>query len=467
MKYQNRIAFASIALAASILTTGCASKIEKANISSSANPQDEITRLETDLKNAQAQDIDVLAFKDYDKSVKYLEEAKKDLAKREDQEEIIDDLRYSRAHLEAAKGTAEYRKGKAPALFEARQAALKAGVQGHPELQKEWVKTDREVIDDAADLSKVKIEKLTGIQNRYVELERKATILTQLGTARSQINGADNDGAKKAAPQSFKTAQLDYANAESVVSTNVRNPAGYQAAVAKSNASSRMLFDVMNTIKNSGTKNLAEATAISMVMQNRQVTDLKNDLSIQREETKSAESEARAKEMELSNKNQALSSARQKVAMQAALERARKEFATRDAEAYQQGGSLLIRLKNVNFASGRADLPSKSIPVLAKVSEVAKELSTELGAASIKVEGHTDSVGGEAKNMDLSEKRANAVATYFKSNGFEEVSAEGYGLSKPLASNKTPTGRAQNRRVDIVITPEAGAKATSAPSTQE
>lgn len=464
MKYQNRIAFASFALAASILAAGCASKIQKAEISSSAVPQDEITRLESDLRNAQSEDIDVLAFKDYDKSVKYLEEAKSDLAKNHKQEEIIDDLRYGRAYLDAAKGTAEYRKVKAPALFEARQAALRAGVQNHPELQKEWSKADKEIIGDAADLSKVKIEKLTALQNQYVELERKATILTQLDTARSQINGAENDGAKKRAPVSLKKAQLDYANAESVISTNVRSPAGYQAAVTKANASSRMLFDVMNTIKSSGTKNLAESTAINMVEQKRQLAALKHDLSTQKEETATAESEARAKELELAKKERALSKAQQSVAMQTALERARKEFAGRDAEAYQQGDSIFIRLKNVNFASGRADLPQKSLPVLAKVSEVAKEL----GDATIKVEGHTDSTGGEAKNMELSEKRANAVATYFKSNGFDDsaVMAEGFGLSKPLASNKTPMGRAQNRRVDIVITPH-GADSTTQPTSQQ
>jgi outer membrane protein OmpA-like peptidoglycan-associated protein len=199
-----------------------------------------------------------------------------------------------------------------------------------------------------------------------------------------------------------------------------------------------------------------------MVMQDRKINGLSTDLSIQKSETASAESDARSKDVELASKDKQLRSAQHTVGIQAALEKARKEFSAKDAEAYQQGGSLVIRLKTVNFASGRSDLPQKSIPILAKVSDVAKEL----GAARIRVEGHTDSVGGKAKNQTLSEKRASAVATYFRTSGLSEadVTSEGFGRSKPLASNKSSLGRAENRRVDVVITPEATAGQDNSPN---
>lgn len=462
-KNQSRLLMTTLALAAGLTFSACASKAPQGEIASNANPQDEIARLDTDLRNAKDQDVDVLDFKNFDKSVKYLEEAKQDLAKNKKQEEILNDVRFGRESLNAAKGQAEYRRTKAPTLLEARQAALKAGVMSHPELQTEWTKTDREVIAHSEDLSKVKIDDLSKIQSQYVELERKSVIATELGDARSQINGAEKDGAKKKAPQSFKTAQIDNQNAESVISTNVRNPAGYKEAATKANASARMLTDVMNTIKQSGAKNLPEATAISMVMQNRQIADLKNDLSTQKTETATAESQARAKEMELSSKNKELKTAEKTVAVQQALEKARKEFSAEEAEAYQQGSDLVIRLKTMSFPSGRADLPPKALPVLAKVSDVAKEL----GAAKIRVEGHTDSIGGEQKNKELSEKRAESVATYLKTTGLAgaDVTAEGFGLSKPLASNKSQAGRAQNRRVDIIITPEKADGSSTRPAT--
>lgn len=443
--------------------SGCASKVQKADIPATANPQEEISRLEGDLKSAQASDVDVLAFKDYDKSIKYLEEAKSDLAGKQSQDEVLDDLRYGRAHLNAARAAAEHRRGRAPNLLDARQAALTAGAAQYPELGGQWKSAEEAIKDDAEDLSKLKTDKISALQAKYVDLERQATTLRELGKARAQISGAQTDGAMKKAPRTLQTAELDEANAESLISTNVRNPAGYQAAVTKANVSAQLLTDVMNTIRSSGAKNLPEATAISMVQQGRQLSDLKTDLSLQRIETAAtataAAAAARSQERELEKKDQALRSAQQSVAIQQALEKARSEFSPAEAEAYQQGNDLVIRLKTVNFPSGRADLPTTALPTLAKISEVAKGLDAE----KIRVEGHTDSVGGEATNQQLSEKRADAVATYLKSNGFGQtaIETEGLGLTKPLASNKSRAGRAQNRRVDIVITPKASADAGS------
>ena len=99
-----------------------------------------------------------------------------------------------------------------------------------------------------------------------------------------------------------------------------------------------------------------------------------------------------------------------------------------------------------------SELPEASLPVLAKISEVAKQLK----ASEIKVEGHTDSIGTAEVNKTISENRASDVATYFKSNGFEkiEVQSTGFGFEKPIATNKSKEGRALNRRVDVIITPE-------------
>ena len=72
------------------------------------------------------------------------------------------------------------------------------------------------------------------------------------------------------------------------------------------------------------------------------------------------------------------------------------------------------------------------------------------------IEGHTDSLGSSTLNKELSEKRAEAVAEYLtadKTMEQESVEAHGYGYERPLSSNKTAKGRAENRRVDIIVTP--------------
>ena len=73
---------------------------------------------------------------------------------------------------------------------------------------------------------------------------------------------------------------------------------------------------------------------------------------------------------------------------------------------------------------------------------------------SVKIEGHTDNVGSKEYNQKLSERRAKSVANYLIDKGVEKerVTTEGFGFSKPIASNKTAEGRAKNRRTEIKFT---------------
>lgn len=240
-------------------------------------------------------------------------------------------------------------------------------------------------------------------------------------------------------------------NAESVISSNSRNSQGYKESVDQANRDSVLLNEVMVNIRQSG-NDLNEASALKMVSQGRKIKDLNKDLTQSQDEQSHNQSVMEGKNQKLENelvdKTADLKSGT-KNALQNALETARSKFSKEEAEAYQQGGNLLIRLKKVNFASGRSDLPGASIDLLAKVSDVAKSIN----ATEIKIEGHTDSLGSVSQNKELSEDRASSVASYFKSNGFTDVKSVGYGFQKPLATNKTKDGRAQNRRVDIIIVP--------------
>jgi OOP family OmpA-OmpF porin len=69
------------------------------------------------------------------------------------------------------------------------------------------------------------------------------------------------------------------------------------------------------------------------------------------------------------------------------------------------------------------------------------------------IDGHTDNVGSDAYNLDLSQRRAEAVRAFLVQNGIRgtRVTAQGQGESSPVASNTTEAGRQQNRRVEIVV----------------
>jgi outer membrane protein OmpA-like peptidoglycan-associated protein len=90
-----------------------------------------------------------------------------------------------------------------------------------------------------------------------------------------------------------------------------------------------------------------------------------------------------------------------------------------------------------------------------KLAKVAGIVSGHPGL-TLDVEGHTDSVGGEAYNQRLSEQRGGAVRDYLTQQGMAagSITAKGMGKTQPVASNDTAEGRQQNRRVEIVISGE-------------
>jgi len=108
-----------------------------------------------------------------------------------------------------------------------------------------------------------------------------------------------------------------------------------------------------------------------------------------------------------------------------------------------------IVLRGVNFDFDKANIRPDAKPVL---DEAIATLKQE-GTVSIVAEGHTDSRGTDAYNQKLSLRRANAVRDYLVAGGISanRISVEGFGESKPVASNKTDDGRAQNRRVELRI----------------
>ena len=71
----------------------------------------------------------------------------------------------------------------------------------------------------------------------------------------------------------------------------------------------------------------------------------------------------------------------------------------------------------------------------------------------MQVEGYTDNVGGDQYNLTLSQQRGDAVRAYLVSQGVspDNITATGYGMSNPIADNATAAGRAQNRRVQMVV----------------
>lgn len=113
----------------------------------------------------------------------------------------------------------------------------------------------------------------------------------------------------------------------------------------------------------------------------------------------------------------------------------------------------MLRLKGLSFKKSKSGIGSENFPLLAKVQKII----SEIGPSQIAIEGHTDSLGEKKLNDDLSVQRALAVQSYLVENknvAPDKITATGFGYAKPIATNKTAKGRAQNRRVDVIITAE-------------
>ena len=123
-----------------------------------------------------------------------------------------------------------------------------------------------------------------------------------------------------------------------------------------------------------------------------------------------------------------------------------------NSESVCQG--LFNKLKGdnkISFAYNRAEI--SGAPSIALLNALASA-ATQCSSFHVSVEGHTDADGADAYNLDLSQRRANAVLSYLVQNGVDasNVSATGYGETNPIASNDTPQGMAQNRRIEFKVT---------------
>jgi outer membrane protein OmpA-like peptidoglycan-associated protein len=105
--------------------------------------------------------------------------------------------------------------------------------------------------------------------------------------------------------------------------------------------------------------------------------------------------------------------------------------------------------KTILFDTAKASFQQQTFPVLQSIAAILKEYPT----AVFSIEGHTDSDGKDATNQKLSEDRAAAVKNYLIENGIatSRLSSVGYGETKPIDSNKTKAGKANNRRVEVKL----------------
>jgi outer membrane protein OmpA-like peptidoglycan-associated protein len=126
-----------------------------------------------------------------------------------------------------------------------------------------------------------------------------------------------------------------------------------------------------------------------------------------------------------------------------------KTYTVREVITMPIEAGSTITLNNLFFATGKNILLPESYAELNRLAELMEANSS----MKVEIAGHTDNVGGDAPNQELSQDRADAVRFYLLSKGISSIRlrAKGYGKVRPVAPNTTEDGKAQNRRVEFVI----------------
>ncbi|NOX52164.1 MAG: OmpA family protein [Gammaproteobacteria bacterium] len=127
-------------------------------------------------------------------------------------------------------------------------------------------------------------------------------------------------------------------------------------------------------------------------------------------------------------------------------------FSKTEAEVLRAENRLIIRLVGLGFSSGSAEVEKRHEPLLARLMTA----MAEFPQTPVTIEGHTDSYGVDTSNLELSVRRAEAVASYLLENSAispTQLSSVGFGETKPIANNETSDGRWKNRRIDVVLYP--------------
>jgi outer membrane protein OmpA-like peptidoglycan-associated protein len=135
------------------------------------------------------------------------------------------------------------------------------------------------------------------------------------------------------------------------------------------------------------------------------------------------------------------------------FEKVEKMFSRDEARVFREGNNVILRLTGLTFDSGESNLRQDTFDLLAKIERAIDVFPR----SELVIEGHTDSYGSDESNQVLSQRRAESVQQYMV-NAMRIPSyrllATGYGETNPVANNETASGRARNRRIDIVIKPD-------------
>jgi outer membrane protein OmpA-like peptidoglycan-associated protein len=333
-------------------------------------------------------------------------------------------------------------------LLEARNAVQIARYAGADQYASETFRKASQELENGERLLKKSSKKsVQTVAREAVQSAEDARIIAVKKIADEQLANerqaaADREAqAKAAADAETQRRQLAEAAQKTEAAERARAEAERQAAVA---ATERARADAERAKREAAAQQAVAQTEID------RVTREKAELEIARA---NAEAERQAAVAATERANAATQEANQ---LRQKAEAERTELRTElmrqfnlILETRDTARGLIVNMSDVLFDTGKSTLRAGAREKLAKVSGI---IQSHPGL-KLEIEGHTDSVGGDEYNQQLSEKRADAVRDYLVQQGIpaDSITAKGYGKSRPVVSNTTAEGKQRNRRVEMVV----------------
>jgi outer membrane protein OmpA-like peptidoglycan-associated protein len=444
------------------------------------------------LNQAKAAQGDVLSPDVFGRALKRFGEAQEDLKRGRGLPDIDKKLREVEADLDQVMQTTKVAKVAFASALQAREAALKANApQYAAEIYAVGDRFFKEAMrkSEGGDLNAAK-RRADEAESNFRDAELQAIKVSIIGPVRSLIAKAQEVKVDKLAPLSFGRAQALLSEAENILNTN-----RYAATTAREKAEvaeyeirhANYLAEQIQRVKIDERQwerfLLANEKLVAEVSKElgfspqfdagieKPLNDIRQAVKTLREEQRrlsdeSAKQNARMEELnkELNAIREAQTGLESELAkkQQMLLEKQRQEekrrnvetmFAPIEAKIIWEGDNIRVRLVGLTFPSGKATIQPEYFSLLTKLQRIIREYPN----ASLVIEGHTDAIGNDAYNENLSYERALAVKQYLLANmnlPEDRLQALGYGESSPIANNDTEEGRAQNRRIDVVISPQ-------------
>ena len=466
------------------LSTNVGSQAKTGEVFEMVNPADEVNRFDSELSNAQKNQVNVLAPISFAKAEKYLSGAKEALVGGDELSKILEEIASGRAQLQRAEEMAQVARTTLPNVIKARELARAAGATS---LGEDYVKAEKQFLNLTKAIEKNDLKYAQNNRDKvaaaFDQLEVRAIKEQKLSEARKLINQAEKEGAKKLAPQSLEIAKQSLKDADVFISEHRYEREKIQQKSSDALFQAERLLEVTGQSKKIKEMEPEDISLwvegiLSQTASTLSAPDMRNEsFDTQRENILGSVSALQEDKQFLTSQNKAhaeeIESLKKQIVLlegktkeeQAALERLEREkqfnelfnevagyFGPDEAEVYKEGDRLLIRLKAIQFPVGQSIIMPDNYELLSKFQRAIRTF----GEPDVVIEGHTDTTESEEVSEYLSEERAESVRKYLVANKTlpeEKIVAVGYGSKRPLASNETEEGRAINRRIDVVISP--------------